>query len=162
MEASVIEVKKQRTTQVRPVGINTVKLLKVASQSFGYSAQETLRIAEHLYLRGFTTYPRTESTDFSPNFNFTEILQEHSSHSEWGSFARNLLKNGFSRPKKGHDAGDHPPITPVKAATRGELSDSEWRIYQFIARSFLGCISSDATYDSVAVVFESAGETFKL
>lgn len=82
-----------------------------------------------MYLRGLTTYPRTESTDFSQNFDFKEILEEHKSHPDWGQFARNLLKNGFSRPKKGNDAGDHPPITPVKAATKNNLTDSEWRIY---------------------------------
>jgi len=72
------------------------------------------------------------------------------------------LKTGHNRPKKGLDAGDHPPITPVKAAFRGDLSPAEWQVYSFIARSFLGCISSDATYDSVAVVFDAAGEVFKL
>ena len=72
------------------------------------------------------------------------------------------MSNGHNRPKKGHDAGDHPPITPVKAASRGELGEAEWKVYSFIARSFLGCISSDATFDSVAVVFDAAGEMFKL
>jgi len=89
------------------------------SQSFGFSAQFTLHIAERLYLRGYTTYPRTESTDFSPNFDFKEILQEHSSHPDWGYFAKNLLKNGHNKPKAGLDAGDHPPITPVRSATQG-------------------------------------------
>jgi DNA topoisomerase-3 len=73
--AHVTDVKKQRTTKTRPLGINTVYLLQVASRSFGMSAQETLRIAEHLYLMGYTTYPRTESTDFSPNFDFEEVLK---------------------------------------------------------------------------------------
>jgi DNA topoisomerase IA len=50
----------------------------------------------------------------------------------------------------------------VKAATRGELGEVEWKVYSFIARSFLGCISTDATYDSVAVVFDAADEIFKL
>ena len=60
------------------------------------------------------------------------------------------------------DAGDHPPITPVKAASRRELDEREWRVYAFISRSFLGCISRDATYDAVAVMFESNGEAFRL
>lgn len=110
---------------------------------------------------GYTTYPRTESTDFSPNFNFKEVLQQHIKHPEWGNFARNLYENGHNRPKKGHDAGDHPPITPVAAATRDELGDHEWKIYSFITRSFLGCISKDATFDSCAIMFESGGEQFK-
>mgnify|MGYP001851845391 CR=1 FL=1 len=32
-----------------------------------------------------------------------------------------LLSEGINRPRKGHDAGDHPPITPMKAATEVEL-----------------------------------------
>jgi DNA topoisomerase-3 len=50
-------------------------MLKVASKSFGMSSHDTMKVAEHLYLRGFITYPRTESTTFSNNFNFKEILQ---------------------------------------------------------------------------------------
>lgn len=159
--AVVTDVKRQRTTKTRPLGINTVYLLQVASKSFGMSAQETLRIAEHLYLMGYTTYPRTESTDFSENFDFKEILCQHTNHPDWGDFAQNLLDNGHNRPKKGHDAGDHPPITPVACARRGELGDREWKIYAFITRSFLGCISTDATYDACAVMLECGGEQFK-
>ena len=152
------DVKRQRTTKTRPLGINTVYLLQVASRSFGMSAQQTLRIAENLYLMGYTTYPRTESTDFSPNFDFKEILREQADHPEWGDFASNLLANGHNRPKKGVDAGDHPPITPVRVATRGDLGDADWKIYSFITRSFLGCISTDATYDACAIMLESGGE----
>mmetsp|Transcript_9506 Transcript_9506/g.6865 ORF Transcript_9506/g.6865 Transcript_9506/m.6865 type:complete len:90 (+) Transcript_9506:521-790(+) len=88
------------------------------------SAQDTMRIAEHLYLRGYTTYPRTESTAFSENFNFNEILKDLTHSSDWGDFASDLLKNGVNKPKKGVDAGDHPPITPVRQASRSELSDA--------------------------------------
>ena len=121
-----------------------------------------MRTAENLYLGGYTTYPRTESTDFSPNFDFKEILREFSGHPEWGDFATNLLTNGHNRPRKGLDAGDHPPITPIRSATRSSFhGDREWKLYQFIALSFLGCISSDATYDSCAIMLEAGGEQFK-
>ena len=66
------------------------------------------------------------------------------------------------KPKKGVDAGDHPPITPVRAASRHDLTDWEWKIYSFITRSFLGCISKDASFNSVAVMFSAGGELFKL
>ena len=82
------------------------------------SAHDTMRIAEHLYLRGFITYPRTESTTYSSNFNFKEILAQHQSNPEWGQYASSLLNGGMVKPKKGVDAGDHPPITPVKSASR--------------------------------------------
>jgi DNA topoisomerase-3 len=58
-----------------------------------------MKIAEHLYLRGFTTYPRTESTTFSPNFNFKEVLTSLKDHENYGLYAKKLLKQGFSKPK---------------------------------------------------------------
>jgi DNA topoisomerase III len=125
------------------------------------SSSETIKIAEHLYLRGFTTYPRTESTSFSENFDFNEVLKQQVGHPEWGKYATKLLKTGINRPKRGVDAGDHPPIT-VRAAYRHEFDDHEWKIYSYVTRHFMGCVSPDAIYDSVAVMFESAGEQFNL
>ena len=72
-----------------------------------------------------------------------------------------MLDNGHNRRKKGVDAGDHPPITPVAMARQYDLGDREWKIYSFITRSFLGCISTDATYDSCAIMLECGGEQFK-
>lgn len=34
---------------------------------------------------------------------------------------KQLLSEGINRPRKGHDAGDHPPITPMRSATEAEL-----------------------------------------
>ena len=34
---------------------------------------------------------------------------------------KRLLTEGINRPRKGHDAGDHPPITPMRSATEAEL-----------------------------------------
>lgn len=67
--------------------MNTVKLLKVGSTNFGLSALDTMRIAERLYLRGYTTYPRTESTTFSPNFNFKEVLNSLKESQDYGQYA---------------------------------------------------------------------------
>eukprot|EP00349_Pseudokeronopsis_sp_Brazil_P011682 CAMPEP_0202980298 /NCGR_PEP_ID=MMETSP1396-20130829/86252_1 /ASSEMBLY_ACC=CAM_ASM_000872 /TAXON_ID= /ORGANISM="Pseudokeronopsis sp., Strain Brazil" /LENGTH=184 /DNA_ID=CAMNT_0049720195 /DNA_START=935 /DNA_END=1489 /DNA_ORIENTATION=+ len=66
------------------------------------------------------------------------------------------------KPKKGLDAGDHPPITPVKAAMKGTLSDGEWKLYSFISRNFLACLCKDAVYDQIKVLVDIGGEQFKL
>jgi DNA topoisomerase IA len=52
-----------------------------------------------------------------------------------------ILKAGIQRPKKGHDAGDHPPITPMKAATEAELGHEAWRLYDYITRHFIATVS---------------------
>lgn len=63
---------------------------------------------------GYISYPRTESSRYPEHFDFNEVLRSLGS-SNWGSIAKNLLQNGINKPRAGHDAGDHPPITPLKA-----------------------------------------------
>ena len=120
-----------------------------------------MKIAEHLYLRGFTTYPRTESTTFSNNFNFKEVLTSLKDHHKYGYYTSYLLKNGYQKPRQGVDAGDHPPITPVKAAQEGELYDRELRVYQYITSNFLACISKDAVYQGLRAELQIGEEKFK-
>ena len=77
--------------KAKPCGLNTVNLLRTASKSFGCGAQHTMKIAEKLYLNGFITYPRTESTNYSENFDFNEILNNLSSHPTLGALANTAL-----------------------------------------------------------------------
>jgi len=76
-EAKAISVTRKEEYAGKPLGLNTVKLLKVASSAFGISSSECMRVAEHLYLSGYITYPRTESTSYPSSFNFREIIENH-------------------------------------------------------------------------------------
>jgi DNA topoisomerase-3 len=58
----------------RPEGLNTVSLLKIGSSNLGIGPQHTMNIAEHLYLNGYITYPRTESTSYPKTFEFGSII----------------------------------------------------------------------------------------
>lgn len=42
------------------------------------------------------------------------------------------------------------------------MGSREWKLYEFITRNFLGCISNDAIYDAVKVNFVVGEEEFKL
>jgi DNA topoisomerase IA len=98
----------------RPEGLNTVEMLKHSSTHLGMGPHDTMRVAERLYLSGYITYPRTESTSYPTNFDFKAIVDKikESYHAEPAvkSFAGKLQIN---KPKKGVDVGDHPPITPT-------------------------------------------------
>lgn len=88
----VVESVSKDKDKVKPPGLNTVELLRTASKSFGLGAQQTMKIAEKLYLNRYITYPRTESTHYSENFNFKEILDKLASNSALGSLAVATLK----------------------------------------------------------------------
>lgn len=72
---------------------------------------------------------------------FREALNIFKNNNEYGHYARQILGEGINRPKKGTDVGDHPPITPMKAATSIELDGDNWKIYDYIVRHFLGTVS---------------------
>lgn len=49
-----------------------------------------------------------------------------------------LLSRPIQRPEGGRDVGDHPPITPMRAAPRDEFSKgNEWKIYDYVTRHFI-------------------------
>ena len=52
---------------------------------------ETMHAAERLYLSGYITYPRTESTAYPKAFNFREILQALTYDSDLSHYAESLL-----------------------------------------------------------------------
>ena len=79
--------------------------------------------------------------------------------SEFGEEARNIVSN-FNNPRKGSDAGDHPPITPMKLANRNEFDNDTWRIYDYICRHFLATVSKDMKYRATTTRFNIGGEIF--
>eukprot|EP00931_Biecheleriopsis_adriatica_P029828 TRINITY_DN17646_c0_g1_i1.p1 TRINITY_DN17646_c0_g1~~TRINITY_DN17646_c0_g1_i1.p1 ORF type:complete len:1244 (+),score=266.91 TRINITY_DN17646_c0_g1_i1:58-3789(+) len=143
------ELRCERKTVKKPVGLNTVQLLKVA---------------EGLYTSGYISYPRTETTKYSATFDLYAALQEQAGHPSWGKTVNYLLRQGSIRsPVSGTDKGDHPPITPMKAAPRDEFSKGkEWRLYDYVARHFIASLMDDAEYDELHYVFDVGGEQFAL
>jgi DNA topoisomerase IA len=111
---TIKSIEKSEKKRGKPEGLNTVEMLKHASTYLGIGPHDTMRIAERLYLSGYITYPRTESTSYPTNFEFKAIVdkikESYSSQPTVKSFAGRLQIN---KPKKGVDVGDHPPITPT-------------------------------------------------
>ena len=75
----------------------------------------------------------------------TSLLQDHASNSLWGRTATAILaqhKGSMQPPRTGKDAGDHPPITPMRSCSRAQLrgGNSDWRLYEYIARHFIASL----------------------
>lgn len=128
-------------------------LFKDPSDVSGMGPQHTMQIAERLYTQGYISYPRTETTHYPENFDLKAVLKQQTNSSMWAEEVRAdlsgshvygpvtspflwltsllprqvkaLLSGGLNRPRKGSDAGDHPPITPMRAASEGELGEAD-------------------------------------
>ena len=134
--------------------ITSFPVFSMMCLGMGIGPKDTMHYAERLYLSGFVSYPRTETTSYPKGFDIKATLTAQVRDSSWGQYARNLVVNGWSKPRKGFDAGDHPPITPVSWAPPGRLSGNEKRIYEFIVRYFLATVSPDCEIDAISATFK--------
>ena len=66
------EVSKRHLT--RPLPLNTVALLKCASERLHIGAGDAMHYAEKLYLAGLTSYPRTETSKYAAGFDLDGTL----------------------------------------------------------------------------------------
>eukprot|EP00668_Euglena_longa_P014650 GGOE01018648.1.p1 GENE.GGOE01018648.1~~GGOE01018648.1.p1 ORF type:complete len:899 (+),score=203.60 GGOE01018648.1:28-2697(+) len=149
--ATVQAVQQRSHSMARPVGLHTVQLLKAASSRLGLSPGTAMKVAEDLYSRGFISYPRTESTKYPATFDVHTVVGQFAGHPLWGKTASRILSqlaaHGLGPPTAGKDAGDHPPITPVRAACQEHFAQStEWRLYEYVCRHFFASLYPDCTW----------------
>ena len=135
--------------------MNTVEMLRLASRVLGISPKDAMRAAEHLYLDGLISYPRTESSGYPSELakQLPGVVLLHVEHDEWGAIAATIVDPGtgaktgrWTAPRHGTDAGDHPPIMPCRCAEKGELSGREARLYSLVVREFLASLMPDCAY----------------
>lgn len=142
----------------RPTPLDTVEMEKLGSRKLKLSAKETMTIAEKLYSKGFISYPRTETNQFSKEFALAPLVEQQSGHEAWGAFARRVLEWG-PNPRNGNKSDQaHPPIHPTKLVTN--LQGNEARVYELVVRHFLACVSKDAVGSETIVNIDIAGEKF--
>nr|XP_048308371.1 DNA topoisomerase 3-beta-1 isoform X4 [Myodes glareolus] len=159
-EAQVEATSRKEKAKQRPLALNTVEMLRVASSALGMGPQHAMQIAERLYTQGYISYPRTETTHYPENFDLKGSLRQQANHPYWADLVKQLLAEGINRPRKGHDAGDHPPITPMKSATEAELGGDAWRLYEYITRHFIATVSHDCKYLQSTISFRIGPEKF--
>eukprot|EP00126_Sphaerothecum_destruens_P009187 Sdes_comp20457_c0_seq4m14676 len=149
--ARILDVAVSESKRVRPLALNTVEMLKLASHRLGIGPHQTMQYAERLYMQGYISYPRTETTDYGSGTDLKAIVHMLAAHPGPLSIdARGVLEQGLVGARPGADRGDHPPITPSRAADPAELGELG-RLYDFIVRRFLASLSPDAVIRKTVV-----------
>ncbi|KAK7939409.1 hypothetical protein WMY93_002735 [Mugilogobius chulae] len=158
--ATVTSVTSKPKSKWRPLPLDTVELEKLASRKLRINAKETMKIAEKLYTQGFISYPRTETNIFPATLALAPLVEQQTQSQAWGTFAQRVLDQpGGPNPRQGKNSDQaHPPIHPTKFTN--SLEGNEGRVYEFIVRHFLACVSQDALGQETVVDIDIAQEKF--
>ena len=135
-----------------PLLYDLTALQKDANRSHGFSADKTLSIAQSLYEKKITTYPRTGSRYISE-----DVFEEVS------ALLRKIGKT-LSNPLNRHSVDnakvtDHHAIIPTGETSSG-LSTDETTIYQMVVNRFIEAFSPDSEEERMQVRFTDGTNTF--
>jgi len=148
----VESVAKQVGHTVPPLLYDLTALQKEANRRHGFSADKTLSIAQSLYEKKITTYPRTGSRYISEDvFEEVPVLLRK-------------IDKALSNPLNRHSVDnakvtDHHAIIPTGETPSG-LSVDEATIYQMIVTRFLEAFSPDSEEERMQVKFTDGTNTF--
>ena len=154
------------STQLSPLLFDLTSLQREANGRFGFSAKNTLGLAQALYEKHkVLTYPRTDARalpeDYLPTVKKTlGMLKEGS----YVLFAGQILKNGWVKPNKrifdNSKISDHFAIIPTLQAPKS-LSEPEQKLYDLVVRRFLAVFYPAAEHLQTTRITEVAGHRFK-
>ena len=171
-EATVTAVTKKKETKNPPLLYNLAELQNDCAKMFKISPDETLAIAQELYEKKLTTYPRTDarvlstavSKEIEKNIrgiaNYAPVAPQAQEILSSGSF-RTIAKTRYVDDKK---IADHYAIIPTGQGQREyqSLKPLSKKVYELICRRFLSIFFPPAIYERIALTIDCQGETFSV
>jgi DNA topoisomerase-3 len=155
------------TTSMSPMLYDLTTLQREANGRFGFSAKNTLGLAQALYERHkVLTYPRTDSRalpeDYIPTVGKTlEMLTDIPSYNP---FASKIIEKDWVRPNKrifnNAKVSDHFAIIPTLVAPK-HLSEPEQKLYDLVTKRFLAIFYPAAEFLVTTRITRVESEPFK-
>lgn len=156
------------STQQSPALFDLTTLQREANSRFGFSAKNTLGLAQALYEKHkVLTYPRTDARALPEDYLDTvkqtmDMLADSSPN--YLPHAKKIMKNGWVKPNKrifdNSKISDHFAIIPTLQAPKN-LSEPEQKLYDLVVRRFLAVFFPAAEFQVTTRVTEVAGHHFK-
>ncbi len=154
------------STQLSPLLFDLTSLQREANGRFGFSAKNTLGLAQALYEKHkVLTYPRTDARalpeDYVPTVKKTlEMLKE----GQYVIHAAQILKQGWVKQNRrifdNSKISDHFAIIPTLQAPKS-LSEPEQKLYDLVVRRFLSVFFPAAEFLQTTRITVVEGHSFK-
>lgn len=168
-KAYVEKIEKKKEVKYAP-DLFKLSSLQTMAGHYKYTAEKVSEIAESLYLKGYTSYPRTSCQYLSSNMDFSSILNAISVIPEFAPYIKNISNTDIEAVRKNKkwinnkalEESGHYALTPTNMKPNLTLLSKEEReIYTLIARQFLAIFLPPAISDKTTIVIDSYGNKFR-
>jgi DNA topoisomerase-3 len=154
-------------TQMAPALFDLTSLQREANSKFGFSAKNTLGLAQSLYEKHkVLTYPRTDSRHLPEDYlpSVKDTLGKLGEINNFQQFASKILNNNWVKPNKrifdNTKISDHFAIIPTGHIPKN-LSEPEQKLYDLVTRRFMAVFFPAAEYQVTTRITEVSGHQFK-
>ncbi|PWF49248.1 DNA topoisomerase III [Massilia glaciei] len=155
------------TTSMAPALFDLTSLQREANGRFGFSAKNTLGLAQALYEKHkVLTYPRTDSRHLPEDYIDTvkETMLSLAGSNNYHQFAKQITAKGWVKPNKrifdNTKISDHFAIIPTTVAPKN-LSEPEQKLYDLVTRRFMAVFFPAAEFQVTTRYTEVSGHQFK-
>ncbi len=155
------------TTSMAPALFDLTSLQREANGRFGFSAKNTLGLAQALYEKHkVLTYPRTDSRALPEDYLNTvkSTLEVLKGNPNYHQFAKQILDKGWVKPNKrifdNSKISDHFAIIPTGVVPKN-LSEPEQKLYDLVTRRFMAVFFPAAEFLVTTRYTEVQGHQFK-
>ncbi len=166
-KAGKVSEESRPTTSMSPALFDLTSLQREANSRFGFSAKNTLGIAQALYERHkVLTYPRTDSRHLPEDYVATvrQTMETLADSNNYQPFASQILNKKWIKPNKrifdNTKISDHFAIIPTTQAPKG-LSEPEQKLYDLVTRRFLAVFFPAAEFQVTTRYTEVSGHSFR-
>lgn len=157
---TITSVEKKKGKEQPPQLFDLTSLQVECNKKFGFSAEMTLNLIQSLYEKKFTTYPRVDTQYLSddiyakcPQTLNGLFLTQFNGQKVYAELVRPLGGKALIKSKRVFDSSkvtDHHAIIPTGVAPQG-LSDMERKVFDLIARRFIGVFYPDCEFSTTTV-----------
>ena len=168
---TVTKVEKKEGKEQPPQLYDLTSLQVDCNRKFGFSAEMTLNLIQALYEKKYTTYPRVDtqylSDDIYPKCPQTlnGLYQtKFNGVAPYAELIKPIGGKALKKTKRVFDTSkvtDHHAIIPTGVIPQG-LSDAERKVFDLIARRFIGVFLPDCKFSTTTVLGEVDDIEFKV
>ena len=164
---TVTKVEKKEGKEQPPQLYDLTSLQVDCNRKFGFSAEMTLNLIQALYEKKYTTYPRVDtqylSDDIYPKCPQTlNGLYQTKFYGKavYAEFIKPIGGKPLKKTKRVFDTSkvtDHHAIIPTGVIPQN-LSDAEQKVFDLVARRFIGVFLPDCKFSTTTVLGEVQGD----